>query len=308
MSSKSSTQHQFRNLRIDAVDRNPGQPRKHFDEERLQELADSIAANSLLEPIVVRPNPDAEGRFVIIAGERRWRAAQRVPGLTRIPARVLEIAEADAFVLSVAENVNRHDMTVMEEARAYAQLITYGKTPEEIADLFGKRVSTIRERLALVDLDPMVVDAIDAGQVGALLGWSLARLEPGNQRHIVTRVLRGDLDQAQATDLADAMFEAAQQGGFFDLEEPTEEEREKHAKRARQAKSTLDQIERMTALLAEITTQDPAALADALGNDVAARLAALAALTTQATKARNRMRTAKALTEARSISLAEDVA
>jgi ParB family chromosome partitioning protein len=127
----------YLDLAIDLIDRHPGQPRKHFDAEALAELAGSIAANGLMQPVTVRPVDD---RYVIIAGERRWRACQQA-GLDTIPVRVIEIGEEDAFVLSVAENVNRSDMTVLEETEAFAQLVAYGKTHDEIARLFGKSVA-----------------------------------------------------------------------------------------------------------------------------------------------------------------------
>lgn len=301
---KKSTQHQFRNLRLDAIDRNPGQPRKHFDQDALNELAASIAKNDLLEPIVVRPHPDHDGRWLIIAGERRWRAAQ-IAGKTRVPTRVLELGEADAYVLSVAENVNRADMTVMEEADAYAQLRAYGKTVDEIADLFGKRPQDIGWRIDLLNLEPEGRDLVAKGHIGPDLAWSISRLAPGNQRVVIHRFATGAFpSQTAAREFADALFSASQDTSMFEVEEPTLEERQEHAKRARAAKSTLDQIERLSGLLTDLAAQDPAALAEALGNDVGTRLAAMQAVATAATKAKNVLRTAKAVAEARVVQVA----
>jgi ParB family chromosome partitioning protein len=286
------------------IDRNPGQPRKHFDTDLLAELAASIEANGLLEPIIVRPAGD---RFIIIAGERRWRASQ-MAGLTVVPTRVMDLPEDDAFVLSVAENVNRSDMTVMEEAEAYAQLRRYGRTTEEIARLFGKRRDMIDARLTLLDLLPEIQRLVETGTVGARLAWHIAKLKAGNQRTVANRFARGELDETAACEFAAALLEAEQQVGFFDVEEPTQEDREEHVKRARKVRSTSDQIARIAELLSELGEVDPGDLADALGNGVGAQLEAMDRVGKLVGKARRNLRKAKAKAEARTLVVTEEAA
>jgi ParB family chromosome partitioning protein len=297
------TTYTYRDMPVDQIDRNPGQPRKQFDADKLRELSESIAANGLLEPIIVRP---ADGRYLIVAGERRWRASQQA-GLTSVPVRIMDLDEVEAYVLSVAENVNRNDMTVMEEARSFAQLQAYGKSVEEISRVFGKRASTVRERLTLTTLEPHIADLIDTGVVGPALGYKLSWLQGGNRRQIAQRLARGEVDHQAACDLADATYEAEQQTGFFDVEEPTEEERLAHQRAARQARSLVDQIERLSALLGDLATADPADLAAALGADVGARLDSVDRIGRQVSSATRNLRKAKAIAEARTLVIADGV-
>lgn len=294
----------YLDLPIAQIDANPGQPRKSFNADKLRELSESIAALGLLEPVLVRPDGD---RWLLIAGERRWRAA-RMAGLEVIPARVMDLGEIDAYVLSVAENVNRDDMTPMEESRAFAQLRTYGKPDAEIARVFGKRVDVVRDRMRLLDCLPEIQELIDRGDVSVSLGWYLARLKPGNQRTVANRLARGELDHAGACEFADALGQAEQEVGFFAMEEPTEEERMFHVKRQRAIRSTTDQIDRLSALLSDLTAADPADLSRDLGNDVSARLDAIERIARQATAAAKVLRKAKAHAEARTLVIAEDVA
>jgi ParB family chromosome partitioning protein len=291
-------------LPVDQITPHPGQPRKHFDETALAELAGSLKANGLLEPVIVRP---VDGRYVLIAGERRWRAAQ-IAGLDVVPARVMDIAEVDAFVLSVAENVNRADMTVLEESAAYDQLRRYGKSVPEIAALYGKRTSDIDARLLLLDLDDTAKAMVESGQMGPYLAWHIARLRPGNQRIVAARWARGEFDhETAAAEFASALLNAEDQAGFFDIDEPTLEDRAEHKRRAKAAKSTLDAVERLAGALVELAESDPADLAAALGADVAARGAAVAHVAKLASRAQLVMRKAKAHAEARTLAVVDEL-
>jgi ParB family transcriptional regulator, chromosome partitioning protein len=137
----------FKNLKIEEIAPNPDQPRKFFDEEKHQELKGSIQENGLLQPVVVRPIEGGDTPYMLIAGERRWRAC-KAADLKVIPAKVVKGAtEERAYVLSIAENVNRSDMTIMEEAGAYADLKAAGWTPAKIAKQFGKTETHITWRL-----------------------------------------------------------------------------------------------------------------------------------------------------------------
>jgi ParB family transcriptional regulator, chromosome partitioning protein len=145
---------QLREIDIDRILPNSHQPRKTFEEESLNELADSIREHGLVQPIVVRPLED--GFFQLIAGERRWRASQRV-GLSRVPAVIREAGEHAALELALIENIQREDLNPMEEAEAYERLIAdFGMTQEEVARRVGKNRATISNMLRLLKLPPEV--------------------------------------------------------------------------------------------------------------------------------------------------------
>lgn len=145
---------QLREIDIDRILPNSHQPRKTFEEESLNELADSIREHGLVQPIVVRPLED--GFFQLIAGERRWRASQRA-GLSRVPAVIRQAGEHAALELALIENLQREDLNPMEEAQAYERLIAdFGMTQEEVARRVGKNRATISNMLRLLKLPPEV--------------------------------------------------------------------------------------------------------------------------------------------------------
>jgi ParB family transcriptional regulator, chromosome partitioning protein len=174
-------------LPIEAVERNPDQPRKHFDEPSLAELAASIREHGVIEPILVRQEG---GSYRILAGERRWRAAQRA-GLREIPAVVREASDREAFELALVENLQREDLNAIEEAEAYEILVTdHSLTQEEIAKRVGKERSTVANALRLLKLPPGVREALrdgrlDMGHARALLGLESAEaIEKAAERAI----------------------------------------------------------------------------------------------------------------------------
>ena len=145
---------QLREIDIERILPNSQQPRKSFDEEGLNDLANSIRTHGVVQPIVVRPLED--GFFQLIAGERRWRASQRA-GLTKVPAVVRESGEHDALEIALIENLQREDLNPIEEAQAYERLITdFGLTQEEVARRVGKNRTTIANMLRLLRLPPEV--------------------------------------------------------------------------------------------------------------------------------------------------------
>ncbi len=151
------------------------QPRKSFDEESLNELASSIRAYGIVQPIVVRPLPD--GFFQLIAGERRWRAAQRA-SLARLPAVVRDASEHTALEIALVENLQREDLNPIEEAQAYERLIVeFSMTQEEVARRVGKNRATVANMLRLLKLPPEVQqwlreDRLTTGHAKALLSLS----------------------------------------------------------------------------------------------------------------------------------------
>jgi ParB family chromosome partitioning protein len=158
-------------LPVEAIERNPNQPRKRFEEEKLAELAASIRTHGVVEPILVRKEG---GRYRILAGERRWRAAQRA-GLKEVPAVVREASEREAFELALVENLQRADLNAIEEAEAYEVLMEdHGLTQERLAERVGKERSTVANALRLLRLPEDVRDlvrggALDMGHARALL-------------------------------------------------------------------------------------------------------------------------------------------
>jgi ParB family transcriptional regulator, chromosome partitioning protein len=150
---------------VESVAPNPHQPRVHFDEESLTELAASIAEMGVLQPILVRPRD--EGGFELIAGERRWRAAQRA-GLTTIPAVIRMTDDVGSVEQALVENLHREDLTALEEAAAYQQLLDeFGLTHDQVANRVGKSRSAITNSLRLLGLPPAVQHLLADGQLSA---------------------------------------------------------------------------------------------------------------------------------------------
>ncbi|MHA2429062.1 MAG: ParB/RepB/Spo0J family partition protein [Candidatus Hermodarchaeia archaeon] len=138
----------IQNIAIDKIEPNPNQPRKHFDDNSLNELADSIKAKGLLEPIVVRP---FDGRYQIVCGERRWRAC-KIAGIDTIQSIVRECTDDESFEISLSENVQRDNLNPIDEALAYKSMIDKGYTQQQIADTVHKGRSYIAQKLRLLDL------------------------------------------------------------------------------------------------------------------------------------------------------------
>lgn len=159
-------------LNISEIEPNRSQPRKDFDEAALSELADSISKHGLLQPILVRPL--TLGGYEIVAGERRYRAC-RMAGLTEIPVIIRELSEAETMELALIENLQREDLTPLEEAQGYAALMDeHGFTQEEVAQSVGKSRPAVANALRLLKLPPSVAtylkdEKISAGHARALL-------------------------------------------------------------------------------------------------------------------------------------------
>ena len=150
---------------VSAVSPNPNQPRVHFDEESLTELSASITEMGVLQPILVRPLTD--GAFELIAGERRWRAAQRA-GLTTIPAVIRLTDDVSSVEQALVENLHRQDLTALEEAAAFQQLLDeFGLTHDQVATRVGKSRSAITNSLRLLGLPPAVQHLLADGQLSA---------------------------------------------------------------------------------------------------------------------------------------------
>ena len=149
---------------IDSIDPNPFQPRRQFPEENLKELAESIRASGLVQPVMLRP---ADGRYQLIAGERRWRAA-RLAGLETIPVVVRDVGDQDALELALTENLLREDLNPLEVAHGYEALQQkHGLSHEEIADHLGLNRTTVTNTLRLLRLPPEIQEMIGNAQISS---------------------------------------------------------------------------------------------------------------------------------------------
>ena len=168
-------------LRISEIEPRSDQPRKTFDHEPLEALADSIAQFGVIQPIVVRENKNAAGTYEILAGERRWRAA-KMAGLSEIPAVILDGDDLKAAQVSVIENVQREDLNPIEEALAYQTLLDgFHLTQEEVSRQVGKSRSAIANLLRLLDLPDEVLELVKNGKLSAGHARALLGLKNADQ-------------------------------------------------------------------------------------------------------------------------------
>lgn len=168
----------------------PGQPRRHFDENAIAELADSIGLRGLLQPIIVRRSPDGDG-YQLVAGERRWRAAQRA-GLHQIPALVRELDDAATYEIALVENIQRQDLNAIEEASAYRRLIEdFGHNQEALAKLVGKSRSHVANLMRLLDLPDSVQELVGDGSLA--MGHARALIGAADAEAIARRVAKEGL-------------------------------------------------------------------------------------------------------------------
>ncbi|MBR5486219.1 MAG: ParB/RepB/Spo0J family partition protein [Oscillospiraceae bacterium] len=162
-------------LRLSEIEPNSDQPRKHFDEEALSELADSIREHGVIQPLLVRPM--AGGGYQLVAGERRWRAS-RMAGLTEVPVVISELDDEQVMAIALIENLQREDLNPMEEAMGYRNLMeSYSLTQEQVAKKLGKSRPAVANALRLLNLpeeiQPLVVSGeLSAGHARALLAFT----------------------------------------------------------------------------------------------------------------------------------------
>jgi len=185
---------------IDLIDPSPYQPRTRFREEALDELARSIQSSGIIQPIVMR---QIGGRFQLIAGERRWRAAQRA-GLKKVPAIVRQVADELALEMTLVENIQREDLNAMEAARAFERLMDeFELTQESVAERTGKDRTTVANSIRLLKLEPTIQDWIEEGKLSAGHGRALlAVLDPQLRMRYAQRASRGGLTVRQIERLA----------------------------------------------------------------------------------------------------------
>lgn len=187
-------------LPISQVESCSSQPRKHFDEASLAELADSIREHGIIQPLTVRKL--ASGYYQIIAGERRWRAA-RLAGLQEVPVIVMEADDRKAAELAMIENLQREDLNPIEEAAGFQSLMeTYHMTQEEAASRVGKSRSAVANALRLLSLTPPVAKLVEEGKLSAGHARALLPLSPALQENAAGAVISGGLSVRQTEALA----------------------------------------------------------------------------------------------------------
>ena len=182
-------------LPISQVETCSSQPRKRFDDESLQELADSISQHGIIQPLTVRKL--SSGYYQIIAGERRWRAA-RLAGLQEVPVIVIEADDRKAAELAMIENLQREDLNPMEEAAGFQSLIeSYHMTQEEAAQRVGKSRSAVTNALRLLGLTPSVRKLVEEGKLSAGHSRALVPLSPSLQKSAANAIVSGGLSVRQ---------------------------------------------------------------------------------------------------------------
>lgn len=190
----------LRHLPLDLLDPSPYQPRQHFPEETLQELAASIRERGILQPILARAHPTKPERFYIVAGERRWRAAA-LAGLHEVPAIVRDMSDTEAATAALIENLQREDLNPMEEAEGYNRLLEeLDITQEKLGEAVGKSRGQITNALRLLNLPPPVQDAVRKGTLS--FGHARALLSHPEPEVLATLVQTRGLTVRQTEALA----------------------------------------------------------------------------------------------------------
>ena len=185
---------------IDLIEASPYQPRTRFHEEALEELTRSILASGIIQPLVVRP---IGSRFQLIAGERRWRAAQRA-GLGKVPVIVRQVSDKLALEMTLVENIQREDLNAIEAARAFERLMDEAQlTQEAVAERTGKDRATVANSIRLLKLEPKIQDWIEEGKLSGGHGRALLAVTDGQLRmRYAQRAARGGLTVRQIEKLA----------------------------------------------------------------------------------------------------------
>ncbi len=298
-------------LRLNQIKPNPNQPRDYFDEEKMKELIASVKEYGVISPVEVRPT--APGEYELILGERRYRAA-REAGLTTIPARIIAIdSEIKAFRRAVAENVNRADMTPLEEGAAFRRIITEDRNDDgsalelkDVAAMFGKTATYVKMRIQLLDLIPEMQHHLTKGHIGLAAAHRISELKVENQQAVLKKWTQGKNSEEAMTEndllhFAHQVREQERQPGMFEVEELTEEQREERTAARKATRNLLDRIEQIRGELEQVAKMTPEELDNLLGGQLGARISQLDRVGKAIQDARFAMRQAKVRADAREI-------
>ena len=185
-------------IRISDIQKNPYQPRKEFSKEKIEELAQSIKENGLIQPIIVRQSPVIG--YEILAGERRYRASIAA-GLSEVPVIIKKLSDQDMMVHSIIENLQREDLNPIEEAKAYQSLIDKGYTHADIAEKMGKSRPYITNLVRLLTLPDFILTEVEAGKLSQAHARLLIQLSTDEQKKLLYRIQTEDLSVRQVEHL-----------------------------------------------------------------------------------------------------------
>ena len=185
-------------IRISDIQKNPYQPRKEFSKEKIEELAQSIKENGLIQPIIVRQSPVIG--YEILAGERRYRASIAA-GLSEVPVIIKKLSDQDMMIHSIIENLQREDLNPIEEAKAYQSLIDKGYTHADIAEKMGKSRPYITNLVRLLTLPDFILTEVEAGKLSQARARLLIQLSTDEQKKLLYRIQTEDLSVRQVEHL-----------------------------------------------------------------------------------------------------------
>ncbi|MFC8447744.1 ParB/RepB/Spo0J family partition protein [Kitasatospora sp. NPDC057223] len=293
-------------LKMSKVHPNAAQPREYFDPEKLIELRDSIIEHGLMTAIEVRRR--ADGDYEIVMGERRYRANE-MAGNTTIKVEIVEIAsDIKAFGRAMAENVNRHDMTPIEEGRGFRRILDEDTqddgtplTVEDVAKRYGKSSKYVKVRMALLDLIPEVQERVTLGNIGTGAAHRISELTPENQLSVLKKWAAEDMTENELLHFAHQVREQQRQPSMFDVEEMSDDEKKERVATQKATRNKLDRIEGIRALADELARTPVTELAAALGGELGARLDQLERAAKSIQDAKFQVRQAKAFSDAAQI-------
>ncbi len=200
ISTQTETSNQETKISIANLKPSPSQPRRLFDKNSINELAESIKSKGLVQPILVRPSPTESGTYEIIAGERRWRAAQ-IAQLHEVPAVVRKLNDTEALEIAIIENVQRSDLSPIEEAAGYKRLIeNHSHTQEALAEIVGKSRSHIANIIRLLSLPQSIQDMISEGKISS--GHARAIMNSAFPEQLAEKIVSENLSVRAAENLA----------------------------------------------------------------------------------------------------------
>ena len=204
ISSEMSEENQIKMISINSIEPNKEQPRKYFDEDKLEELASSIKEHGIIQPLIVKQEEDY---YVIVAGERRWRAA-RLAGLKEIPVIIQDYTTKELMEISLIENIQREDLNAIEEAKAYKTLMNqFSLTQEELAGRIGKSRPAIANTLRLLQLDEKIQELIIQGEITEGHGRAILRLpDKEAQLALAKKIIKDHLSVRETEKKVDEML------------------------------------------------------------------------------------------------------
>ena len=185
---------EFKLIRISDIQKNPYQPRKEFSKEKIEELAQSIKENGLIQPIIVRQSPVIG--YEILAGERRYRASIEA-GLSEVPVIIKKLSDQEMMIHSIIENLQREDLNPIEEAKAYQSLIDKGYTHADIAEKMGKSRPYITNLVRLLTLPDFILKEVETGKLSQAHARLLIQLPLKEQKNLLNRIQKEDLSVRQ---------------------------------------------------------------------------------------------------------------